>query len=125
MIRLEVDKDILRLDVPMENALQMCLMNSARHLLDVPGRPAVFQRSFLQERCKAVTIDESHGKKVVSFEFTNLVNRDNVVVFQSSGRLSLKGSPWVDTTSSPRAKRNASSGPSVTPKPRASRELLV
>jgi hypothetical protein len=49
----------------------------------------------------------------------------SVTATQSSGALSLTGCPLVETTSSPRAKRVASSGPSVVPKPPASTDHEV
>ena len=49
----------------------------------------------------------------------------SAITRKSSGRSSFAFNPHVDVTSSPRAKRSASSGPSLTPKPKASIEFEV
>ena len=58
-------------------------------------------------------------------EITPIPSEWSAITTQSSGVPSLTGWPLVDTTCSPRAKRVASSGPSVVPEPPASADHPV
>src|SRR4026207_2059826 len=53
----------------------------------MPRRRGVIERSMAENLCQGRTVDQLHGKERLPIDFTHLIDGDQVVVLQLSGRL--------------------------------------
>ena len=88
-IRLPVHENVLRLQVAMQNPMDVGLMHSSGDRLQIGGRLAIRDRPVTKHLGQRTAFDILHREKLLVVDLTDLVNRNDVVVFQPGRRLGL------------------------------------
>ena len=88
-ILFRVEHDVVRLQVAMQDARSMRLLQSVCGIPRVARRTARLQWSVGQQLRQTRTLNKTHRIETLSVDFAHVIDRDNVVVLKTGSRLRL------------------------------------
>src|SRR5262249_46073612 len=99
-VGLGVQKQVVRFDVAVQDAVPMGLGHAMGSLLEVSGGPGRVEGAFLYQLSEAESLDVAHGIIRVAVDFPNSVERHDIIVLELGGSLGLDHET-VDSLSAP------------------------
>src|SRR5262245_17364628 len=79
----------MRLQISVQDAVTVRLVDRPRHLFEVGGGSSSFERPVLDKIMQALPNHVAHGIERSAANFADLIDMDDVLVFQLGGRLGL------------------------------------